>query len=162
VSQCLLRQTKSLPVGTNSIAELDLSSTLGFVGAAHMMSPPVDRVRVTRIGITFLTSQQTARLGFSMSATVSITDLIRQYRAGVISKSALVSDLSNREYAVPSYMAPDSPPGDMNSIEETNHFQPGTWGEVQEANDQGLLSDDEFNEIYLAVTQPRRTEPDSH
>lgn len=82
-----------------------------------------------------------------------ITDQIKRYRAGQISRQQLVEDLGSRTYATPSYEK-DMPADHYEQlvrIESADIFEEGTFGEVSEAHDSGLLPVDVYKDILRAL-----------
>lgn len=80
--------------------------------------------------------------------TSDITDQIRDYKAGKISFDDLRASLANRHYEDPShYSIDEATPGD---IEDADRSEPGTWGEVEQAQDLGLLTYPEYQAISEA------------
>jgi 8-oxo-dGTP pyrophosphatase MutT (NUDIX family) len=80
-----------------------------------------------------------------------ITDQINAYRAGKTSLDELAQSLGSRTYDKPDYF--DQADADYNDIEAVEHYQPGTWGEVEQARNTGMLTPDEFNQIADAAYQ---------
>jgi hypothetical protein len=81
--------------------------------------------------------------------TPEITGRIIAYRNGDISFDTLLKELSERDYKPPSHY---SKHGDVYEIaEEADRDEPGTWGEVQDARNRGLLTGPEYEAIASAT-----------
>lgn len=89
-----------------------------------------------------------------------ITDQIRRFRAGEISREQLVRDLGSRTYAIPSYKKdwPADHYEQLVRIEERDIFEEGTFGEVRDAHHSGLLPLDVYADI-LRVRERRANRP---
>lgn len=78
-----------------------------------------------------------------------ITEQIKAYRAGATTWPALKQSLSTREYATPAHFGQRGlTEADLESVDR---HEPGTWGEVEQAHNEGLLTDDEMNELHGAT-----------
>jgi 8-oxo-dGTP pyrophosphatase MutT (NUDIX family) len=82
--------------------------------------------------------------------TGEITEMIQHYKDGGIPFPILVKALAQRTYKVPTRLNGTNPPTNMYE-EDQDFFEPDTWGEVDAANDHGLLTDDEYAEISSAA-----------
>lgn len=82
-------------------------------------------------------------------AESTITDQIVAYRKGQMKLQDLAASLGSHDYATPSHFTQAG--ATMNDSEEVDRNQPGTWGEVQNAWDTGLLTDDEYTTIHKAA-----------
>ena len=87
----------------------------------------------------------------SERAATDITDNILSYRRGEMPFQQLVTTLANRTYAQPSAM--NIPGQTMADTESRDWSEQGTWGEVQHANDVGLLNNDEYGAIHSAAME---------
>jgi hypothetical protein len=82
-----------------------------------------------------------------------ISDQIRRFLSGDLSRDELVEDLGSRTYAPASYRRdwPTDTHEQLVRIEAANPFEEGTFGEVDEAYHSGLLPWDVYIEIVRAV-----------
>lgn len=82
-----------------------------------------------------------------------ITDQVRRFVAGELSRDELVEDLGSRTYPPPSYRRdwPKDTYEQLVRIEAANPFEEGTFGEVKEAYHSGLLPKDVYMEIVRTI-----------
>jgi len=92
-----------------------------------------------------------------------ITDTIKRFQSGEITREALIEDLATREYAVPSYKrdVPRDQYEQLVRIEAMNPFEEGTFGEVDHAYNRGLLPRDVYMDVLRAIQKRkgRRSPP---
>jgi len=82
-----------------------------------------------------------------------ITEQIRRYRSGEVSREELVRDLGSRKYLAPSHLRdiPADQYEQLVQIEAANRFEDGTFGEVDRAYHGGLLPEDVYMDIVRAI-----------
>jgi len=84
-----------------------------------------------------------------------ITEQIRRYRSGEVSREDLVRDLGSRKYLTPSHLKdiPSDEHEQLVQIEAANRFEDGTFGEVDRAYHRGLLPEDVYMDIVRAIDE---------
>lgn len=83
--------------------------------------------------------------------TSEISDKIVEYREGRMSFAQLVDELGKHDYAAPSHYRADGQGRGMQEIDEADHHEVGTTGELRQARSLGLLTDEEYEEIVSSA-----------